>query len=145
MKNKASVSMALIAIVISVISILLALTSIVFELVGVCFDIDVIHEWLSPFALWAYSVFIALGSLIFHVLYAVLSVIDIYLKNNPVLGLITILMIFGAIPMVIFVGGGPGIYSFIWNLYYVAMIALEILSIERGSKKRASTAEKEIV
>ena len=145
MKNKVSVSMALIAIVISLFSILLALISIVAEFIGIGFDIDVPREeGASPFALWVYSVLIAMLSLLFHVIYAVLSVEDVYLKINPVLNLVTILMICGAIPMVIFVGGGPGVPSLIWNLYYAAMIALEILSITKGIEKaRTSTAEKE--
>lgn len=144
MKDKASVSMALIAIAISVISILLALASIIVEFVGIRFDIPA-KEGATPFALWVYSVIIAIVSLFFHILYAALSVIDIYLKNNPVLNLITVLLIFGAIPMMFF-AGSPGGYSLLWNLYYTATVTLEILTLVKGMKRiRARAAEKEIV
>lgn len=81
------------------------------------------------FAFWLYGILIAMFSLIFYLVDAVLSIIKIFKKIDPVFNGILALLLIGAVPMVIFVGGGLGINVYIWNAYYLAIFVLEAISI----------------
>ena len=84
----------------------------------------------SPsFAFWLYGILIAMFSLIFYLVDAVLSIIKVFKRIDPVFNGILALLLIGAVPMVIFVGGGLGINVYIWNAYYLGIFVLEIISI----------------
>ena len=84
----------------------------------------------SPsFAFWLYGIFIAMFSLIFYLVDAVLSIIRVFKRIDPVFNGILALLLIGSVPMVIFVGGGLGINVYIWNAYYLAIFVLEAISI----------------
>ena len=84
----------------------------------------------SPaFAFWLYGILIAMFSLIFYLVDAVLSIIKVFKRIDPVFNGILAFLLIGAVPMVIFVGGGLGINVYIWNAYYLAIFVLEAISI----------------
>lgn len=83
----------------------------------------------KPFALWVFSVIIAMFGLIFYVADAILSIIKAIKRINPIFNIVLAVIIFGSIPMVVYVGGGLGINILIWNLYHLALFILEIISI----------------
>ena len=80
----------------------------------------------------------AYGSLIFYFVDAVFSIIKIFMKIHPIFNTILSIMLLGAIPMGLFVGGGLGISIYIWNAYYLAIFILEIVSIVKHIKMKSS-------
>ena len=92
----------------------------------------------SSFALWLLGMIVAYFSLIFYFVDAVLSVIKIFLKIHPAFNAVLAIMLIGAIPMALFVGGGLGINIYIWNAYYLAIFVLEIVSIVKHVKLNSS-------
>lgn len=81
------------------------------------------------FALWIYSVIIAIFSLAFYVFDTVMRIKNVG-KNLPrSLNTILTILVIGAIPMVYFVGGGLGINIVIWNAYYLALFIVEGISV----------------
>ena len=125
---------AIIAMVISLVSFSLMIASLVVILTETPVD-----ERGSPsFALWLLGMIVAYFSLIFYFVDAVLSVIKIFLKIHPAFNAVLAVMLIGAIPMALFVGGGLGINIYIWNAYYLAIFVLEIVSIVKHVKLNSS-------
>ena len=125
---------AIIAMVISLVSFSLMIASLVVMLTETPVDEGVSRS----FALWVFGMIIAYFSLIFYFVDAVLSVIKIFRKIHPIFNLVLAIMLIGAIPMSLFVGGGLGINIYIWNAYYLAIFVLEIVSILKHVKLNSS-------
>ena len=133
MKNTASKSSAIFAMLISLISFGLMIASLI-----VSFNEPPIEEDVSrSFALWVFGMIVAYFSLIFYFADAVFSIIKVILKIHPVFNAVLSIMLIGAIPMAIFVGGGLGVSIYIWNAYYLAIFILEIISIAKHMKMNA--------
>ena len=96
------------------------------------------HAHSRSFVFWMFGVIVALFSLIFYFVDAILSVIKVFMKIHPVFNAILSIMLIGAIPMALFVGGGLGINIYIWNAYYLAIFVLEIVSIVKHVKLNSS-------
>jgi len=60
--------------------------------------------------------------------------VKIFRRIHPVFNSVLALMLFGAIPMALFVGGGLGINIYIWNAYHLAIFVLETVSIIKHLK-----------
>ena len=125
---------AIIAMVISLVSFSLMIASLVVMLTETPVDEGVSRS----FALWMFGMIVAYFSLIFYFVDAVLSVIKIFRKIHPIFNLVLAIMLIGAIPMGIFVGGGLGINIYIWNAYYLAIFILEIVAIVKHVKLNSS-------
>ena len=125
---------AMIAMAISLVSFSLMIASLVVMLTETPVDEGVSRS----FALWVFGMIVAYFSLIFYFVDAVLSVIKIFRKIHPIFNLVLAIMLIGAIPMGIFVGGGLGISIYIWNAYYLAIFILEIVAIVKHVKLNSS-------
>ena len=125
---------AMIAMAISLVSFSLMIASLVVMLTETPVDEGVSRS----FALWVFGMIVAYFSLIFYFVDAVLSVIKIFRKIHPIFNLVLAIMLIGAIPMGIFVGGGLGINIYIWNAYYLAIFVLKIVSIVKHVKLNSS-------
>ena len=133
MENTSSKSAAIFAMIISLISFGLMIASLI-----VSFNETPVEMGVSKsFALWVYGMIVAYFSLILYFADAVFSIIKAVLKIHPVFNTILSIMLIGAIPMAIFVGGGLGINIYIWNAYYLAIFILEIISIAKHIKLNA--------
>ena len=133
MENTSSKSAAIFAMIISLISFGLMIASLIVSFNETPVEMDVSKS----FALWVYGMIVAYFSLIFYFADAVFSIIKAVLKIHPVFNTILAIMLIGAIPMAIFVGGGLGINIYIWNAYYLAIFILEIISIAKHIKLNA--------
>ena len=125
---------AIIAMVISLVSFSLMIASLVVMLTETPVDEGVSRS----FALWVFGMIVAYFSLIFYFVDAILSAIKVFMKIHPVFNAILSIMLIGAIPMALFVGGGLGINIYIWNAYYLAIFVLEIVSIVKHVKLNSS-------
>ena len=133
MENTASKSSAIFAMIISLISFGLMIAALI-----VFFNEPPVEEGVSrSFALWVFGMIVAYFSLIFYFADAVFSIIKVVLKIHPVFNAVLSIMLIGAIPMAIFVGGGLGVSIYIWNAYYLAIFILEIISIAKHMKMNA--------
>ena len=135
MENTSSKSAAIFAMIISLISFGLMIASLIVSFNETPDEMGVSKS----FALWVYGMIVAYFSLIFYFADAVFSIIKAVLKIHPVFNTILSIMLIGAIPMAIFVGGGLGINIYIWNAYYLAIFILEIISIAKHIKLNASS------
>ncbi len=113
---------AIIAMILSFFSFGLLAASFVLDLIGGRYDWD-------GFSCWIFAVIIAGFSLIFYIVDAFLSAINIFMKIHPMFNTVLVLMLIGTIPMFICVGGGLGINIYIWNVYYLAVFIMEVISI----------------
>jgi len=125
---------AIIAMVISLVSFSLMIASLVALLTEAPVDGGVSHS----FAFWVYGIIVAYFSLIFYFVDAILSIIKIFHKIHPIFNSVLAVLLIGAIPMALFVGGGLGINIYIWNAYYLAIFVLEIVSIVKHVKLNSS-------
>ena len=125
---------AIIAMVISLVSFSLMIASLVALLTEAPVDEGVSHS----FAFWMYGIIVAYFSLIFYFVDAILSIIKIFHKIHPIFNSVLAVLLIGAIPMALFVGGGLGINIYIWNAYYLAIFILEIVSIVKHVKLNSS-------
>ena len=125
---------AIIAMVISLVSFSLMIASLVVMLTETPVDEGVSRS----FAFWMYGIIVAYFSLIFYFVDAILSIIKIFHKIHPIFNSVLAIMLIGAIPMALFVGGGLGINIYIWNAYYLAIFVLEIVSIVKHVKLNSS-------
>ena len=125
---------AMIAMAISLVSFSLMIASLVVMLT----ETPVYGEVSRSFPFWVFGMIVAYFSLIFYFVDAVLSVIKIFLKIHPVFNSVLAVMLIGAIPMALFVGGSLGINVYIWNAYYFAIFVLEIVSIVKHVKLNSS-------
>ena len=133
MENTSSKSAAIFAMIISLISFGLMIASLIVSFNETTVEMDVSKS----FALWVFGMIVAYFSLIFYFADAVFSIIKAVLKIHPFFNTILSIMLIGAIPMAIFVGGGLGINIYIWNAYYLAIFILEIISIAKHIKLNA--------
>ena len=85
----------------------------------------------TSFALWIYSVILALLSLPVYFADAILSIIKACDRIYPVFNAILAAVLLGAIPMLFFVGASTGICIWIWNAYYVLIFVLEVIAIKK--------------
>lgn len=130
MKNVAIKIPAIIAMLISIFSFALLVSAFIVSVNEVPPEMGVSMS----FALWLYAVIISMISLIFYTVDAILSTVKIFRKIHPVFNFILAVILIGAIPMVVYVGGGLGINIYIWFSYYLLMFALEIVSIIKHIK-----------
>ena len=86
------------------------------------------------FALWVFAVITSMLSLIFYLVDAFLSIIKAFDRVFPVFNGVLALLLIGAVPMAIFVGGGLGVNIYIYFSYYLAIFVLEIVSIIKHIK-----------
>ena len=64
------------------------------------------------------------------------------MKIHPIFNAVLTVMLLGAIPMGLFVGGKLGINIYIWNVYYLAIFVLEVISISKHMKLNSEKTEK---
>lgn len=122
----------LIALIISALSFLLLIGAIVTSITE-----QPVEEGVSgSFALWIYAVIIAMISLIFYVIDAFFCIGIAIAKRRITMDIVLVLLTAGSIPMVIFVGGALGINVLIWNVYYLVMFVLEMISVVRWVKRK---------
>ena len=130
MKSTLTKYPAIIAMIISIFSFGLMIGS----LVAIFTEPPVDDSVSRSFVFWMFGIIVAMFSLIFYFIDAILSVIKVFMKIHPIFNAILSVMLIGAIPMMIFVGGGLGINIYIWNAYYLAILILEIISIVKHLK-----------
>ena len=130
MKSTSTKISAIIAMIISLTSFCLMITSFVISVNEPPVEMGVSRS----FAFWLFGMIAAYGSLIFYFVDAIFSIIKIFMKINPIFNAILSIMLLGAIPMGLFVGGGLGINIYIWNAYYLSIFILEIVSIVKHIK-----------
>ena len=133
MKSTFTKVAAIIAMTISLISFGLIITAFI-----VSANEPPVEKGVSKsFALWVFGMIAAYFSLIFYFTDAVVSAIKVFMKIHPIFNAVLSIMLIGAIPMGIFVGGGLGVSIYIWNAYYLAIFILEIVSIVKHVKMNA--------
>ena len=132
---------AMFAMLISLLSFVLLVTAFIVSINEVPPEMGVSRS----FAFWVFAVIVSMISLLFYAVDVIYSVVKIFVKINPIFNFILAVILIGAIPMVIFVGGGLGINIYIWFSYYLLMFVLEIVSIIKHIKmmKADSKMEKE--
>ena len=86
------------------------------------------------FAFWVFAVITSMLSLVFYFVDAILSIIKAFMKIHPIFNIVLALMLFGAIPMMLFVGAKLGINIYIYFSYYLAIFVLEVVSIIKHIK-----------
>ena len=133
MKSTLTKYPAIIAMIISLVSFGLMIASLVALLTESPVDYAD-HAHSRSFVFWMFGIIVALFSLIFYFVDAILSAIKVFMKIHPVFNAILSIMLIGAIPMAVFVGGGLGINIYIWNAYHLAIFILEIISIIKHIK-----------
>ncbi len=95
------------------------------------------------FALWIYSVIVALVSLVFYSIDAVISVAKIFQKIHPLFNTVLALALIGAIPMLLYIGGRAGIENIcMWTAYHIMIVALEAVSIVKHIKLQREDAKR---
>ena len=125
MKSTWDKNSALTAIVFSFISFVLVITALVVSMFEEPTDMGVS----TSFAFWIYSVIVSYIALVFYFIDAIGSIKKVLRKIHPVFNTVLSAMLIGAVPMLMFVGGGLGINILIWNIYHLAIFVLEIVSI----------------
>ena len=126
---------AIIAMIISLVSFVLMISSFVALITEPPLELGDISK---SFAFWLWGMIVAYFSLIFYFIDAIFSIIKIFMKIHPIFNAILSIMLLGAIPMGLFVGGGLGISIYIWNAYYLTIFILEIVSIVKHVKLNSS-------
>ena len=101
---------AIVAMVISLFSFALLVAAFIASINEVVPEMGVSRS----FALWVFAIIIAMLSLIFYTVDALLSIVKIFLKIHPIFNFILAVILIGAIPMFIYVGGRLGINIYIW-------------------------------
>ena len=134
MKSISTKVSAIIAMIISLTSFCLIITAFVISANEPPVEMGVSRS----FAFWVFGMIAAYGSLIFYFVDAIFSIIKIFMKIHPIFNAILSIMLLGAIPMGIFVGGGLGISIYIWNAYHLAIFILEFVSIVKHIKMKSS-------
>ena len=135
MESTATKGAAIFAMIISLVSFVLMISSFVALITEPPLEQGGISK---SFASWLLGMIVAYFSLIFYFIDAIFSIIKIFMKIHPVFNAVLSIMLLGAIPMAIFVGGGLGVSVYIWNAYYLAVFILEIVSIVKHVKMKPS-------
>ena len=121
----------------AIIAMLIALFSLVLLITASIVSIDEVEPEMGvskSFAFWVFAVITSMLSLIFYFIDAVMSIVKAILKIHPVFNIVLAVMLLGAIPMMLFVGGKLGINIFIYFSYYLSIFVLEIISIIKHIK-----------
>lgn len=127
MKGEWDKNNALTAIVFSLISFVLVITALIVSMFEEPTDMGV-----SPsFAFWVYSVIASYIASVFYIIDAIRSIKKALRKILPVFNTILAVMIIIGVAILIFVGGGLGINILIWNIYHLAIVVVEIVSVIR--------------
>ena len=121
---------AIIGMAISVVSFGLLITSLILGLIESPTEFGLSNS----FSFWVLSVIVAMISLLFYIIDALLSIVKAFKKVDPIFNSLLSILLFGAVPMVIFVCGGTGINIYIWNAYYLTIFVLEIVSLIKHIK-----------
>ena len=127
---------AIFAMIISLVSFVLMISSFVALITEPPLEQGDISK---SFAFWLWGMIVAYFSLIFYFIDAILSATKVFMKIHPIFNAILSILLFGAIPMGIFIGGGLGVNIYIWNAYYLAIFILEIVSIAKHIKMNTSS------
>ncbi len=130
MKNVSTKIPAIIAMLIALFSLGLLITAFIVSIDEVEPEMGVSKS----FAFWVYAVITSMLSLIFYFVDALMSIAKAILKIHPVFNIVLAVMLFGAIPMMLFVGAKLGINIYIYFSYYLAIFVLEIVSIIKHIK-----------
>lgn len=136
MKEPGTKAYAIIAMVISLISFGLMVAAFVLALT----EAPIYGGVSRSFAHWVFGMIVAYLSLFFYFVDAILSIINAINKIHPVFNTVLSVMLIGAIPMALFVGGGLGINIYIWNAYHLTIFILEIISIVKHIKMNSKKA-----
>ncbi len=99
---------------------------------AVSFDENGINTSFASLGLWIYSYIFALIAVAFYVVDAVCCVVRAVRRSNPLFHTLLATLLVGAVPMVIYVGGGGlfGIDNLIWSLYHLACFVMEIIALK---------------
>lgn len=82
---------------------------------------------------WEVSVIVALFSLVFYFFDGIVSVIRVVRKIDIKFNLILMGALIVSVPMLLIFGQVNNLFfQILWNVYYLAVVALEIISIKRG-------------
>ena len=130
MKNVSTKIPAMIAMLIALFSLGLLVTAFIVSIDEVEPEMGVSKS----FAFWVYAVITSILSLIFYFVDAVMSVVKATLKIHPIFNMVLAVMLFGAIPMMLFVGAKLGVNIYIYFSYYLSIFALEVVSIIKHIK-----------
>ncbi len=130
MKRLSSKIFAMIAMLIAMLSFGLLITSFIVSLN----EVDPEKGVSKSFALWVFALIVSMLSLVFYLIDAVLSMIKAFQKIHPIFNTVLSLMLIGAVPMMLFVGGKLGINIYIYFSYYLAIFVLEVVSIVKHIK-----------
>lgn len=87
------------------------------------------------FGLWVYSMILAICAMVFYIIDLVVCIKKDIHKNNPDFQKTFSGIIVGGIPIALFVGGTLGMGILIWNLYHLAIVVLEIVSMNLHFKE----------
>ncbi len=136
MKDTSTKGAAIFAIIISLISFGLMICSFIALITEPAREQGGVSK---SFAFWVFGMIVAYFSLIFYFIDAILSAIKVFMKIHPIFNAILSILLFGAIPMGIFIGGGLGVNIYIWNAYYLVIFILEIVSIAKHIKMNTSS------
>lgn len=83
--------------------------------------------------IWVLSSIMAMFSIPFFFIDAIISFVKARKKDDSKFNYILTLVLIGAIPMVVFLGGdGRDHLNIIWNLYYLMVFVLEVISIKKA-------------
>ena len=121
MKDIASKTHGIIAVIISAISIGLMIW-------GLFIDTPVEQGVSRGFACWVFSIIAALVSVFAYVVDGIVCVIKVFQKIRPGFNLISAVLYIGSAPMVLFVGL-PLNTTVIFYVYYLGIFVLEIVYI----------------
>ena len=130
MKNVSTKIPAMIAMLIAIFSLGLLIAAFIVSINEVEPESGVIRS----FAFWVFAVITSMLSLIFYFIDAFFSIIKAFMKIHPIFNIVLALLLIGAIPMMLFVGGKLGINIFIYFSYYLSIFVLEIISIIKHIK-----------
>lgn len=125
---------AIVAMLLTVLSLGLLATSIVFLFVE-----DPPEQGNSAsFAFWIYAVYVSIFSLKYYTIDAIISVVNVFRKVDPIFNSVLAVVLFAGIPLGIFIGGGRGLVVniIIWFSYCLVMFILELVSVIRLIKYR---------
>ena len=130
MKNVSTKIPAIIAMLIALFSLGLLITAFIVSIN----EVEPESGVSKSFAFWVFAVITSMLSLIFYFIDAVFSIIKAFMKIHPIFNIVLALLLIGAIPMMLFVGGKLGINIYIYFSYYLAIFVLEIVSIVKHIK-----------
>ena len=92
----------------------------------------------ASFAFWIYAVYVSIFSLKYYTIDAIISVVNVFRKVDPIFNSVLAVVLFAGIPLGIFIGGGRGLVVniIIWFSYCLVMFILELVSVIRLIKYR---------